>query len=191
MGRGHGATRGGGGASRGFGGDSTMVGYSGALGSVVANAESSIKDSEYENAYVFDDKGNLVYKSQDVGTQVYSSNAKTNALQQKLEQMQRKKSVYVPPKHVTNNVVTHNHPNNDSFSAGDIQTALGYNAKEFRAKGSTRTFSIKRPSTGWPETAKVIKAYNQTYSKTPTGPSRQHETMKSIAKQFGLDYTWN
>ena len=191
MGRGHGATRGGGGASRGFGGDSTMVGYSGALGSVVANAESSIKDSEYENAYVFDDKGNLVYKSQDVGTQVYSSNAKTNALQQKLEQMQRKKSVYVPPKHVTNNVVTHNHPNNDSFSAGDIQTALGYNAKEFRAKGSTRTFSIKRPSTGWPETAKVIKAYNQTYSKTPAGPSRQHETMKSIAKQFGLDYTWN
>jgi len=191
MGRGHGATRGGGIASRGFGGDSTMVGYSGALGSVVANAESSIKDSEYENAYVFDDKGNLVYKSQDVGTQVYSSNAKTNALQQKLEQMQRKKSVYVPPKHVTNNVVTHNHPNNDSFSAGDIQTALGYNAKEFRAKGSTRTFSIKRPSTGWPETAKVIKAYNQTYSKTPAGPSRQHETMKSIAKQFGLDYTWN
>lgn len=194
MGRGHGATRGsspGGGASRGFGGDVTMRGYSDTLGGVVSSAEAGIKDSEYENAFVFDQQGNLVYKSADVGTTVYSSNAKTNALQQKLEQVQRKKSVYVPPQHVNNNVVTHNHPNNDSFSQGDISTALGYNAKEFRAKGTTRTYSIKRPSTGWPDTSKVVQAYKSTYAKTPAGPSRQHETMKSVAKQFGLDYTWN
>lgn len=156
----------------------------------LASAESAIKDSQYENAFVFDDKGNLIYKSADVGTTTYSSNAKTNALQQKLERAQRARSVYIPPEHIPNHIVTHNHPNNDSFSLGDIQTALRNNAKEFRAKGSTRTYSIKRPKGGWPDTAKVSSAYWSIYTKTSAGASRQHETMKAVAKQFGLNYTW-
>ena len=154
------------------------------------SVESSIKDSQYENAFVFDDKGNLIYKSADVGTTTYSSNAKTNALQQKLERTQRARSVYIPPEHIPNHIVTHNHPNNDSFSPGDIQTALRNNAKEFRAKGRTRTYSIKRPKEGWPDTAKVLSAYNSIYAKTSASSLRQHETMKALAKQFGLNYTW-
>ena len=177
--------RAGGGASGGMGSGSR--GLQRSLDSV----ESTIKNSQYENAYVFDDKGNLIYKSADVGTTTYSSNAKTNALQQKLERAQRARSVYIPPEHIPNHIVTHNHPNNDSFSHGDIQTALSNNAKEFRAKGSTRTYSIKRPKGGWPDTAKVLSAYKSIYAKTSAGPSRQHETMKALAKQFGLNYTWN
>ena len=177
--------RAGGGASGGMG-----SGSRGGLQRSLDSAESAIKDSQYENAFVFDEKGNLIYKSDDVGASTYSSNAKTKALQQKLERIQRSRSVYVPPEHIPNHIVTHNHPNNDSFSSGDIQTALGNNAKEFRAKGSTRTFSIKRPKGGWPDTAKVLSAYKSIYAKTSAGPSRQHETMKALAKQFELNYTW-
>lgn len=171
-------------------GRGTMRGYSSNLASAVSNAESSIRDNEKENAFIFDSEGNVVYKSADVGATEFSSNKKVNELQKKLEALQRNRSVSIPPEHVANNIVTHNHPNNDSFSSGDLIAALNNNASEIRAVGRTYTFSLKRKSNGWPNTSSVVNAYNNALKKNPKGPTKQHEAMKAVAKQFGLDYTW-
>lgn len=187
MGRGHGGSRG----SRERGGSGgTMRGYSSALASAVSSAEASIRDNEKENSFIFDSEGNLVYKSADVGTTEFSSNKKVNELQKRIEALQRGRTVSIPPQHVANNIVTHNHPNNDSFSSGDLIAALNNNASEIRAVGRTYTFSLKRKSDGWPNSKTVVQAYNSIFKNTPKGPTQQHETMKAVAKQFGLDYTW-
>lgn len=171
MGRGHGGT-----------GRSTWRG--GGLAKSLQVAESSIRDRTIENAYVFNKNGEEVYRRIE-GEQIqYSSNPKINAMMNKLTQNAR--SVEVPLKYVKDNIVTHNHPNGDSFSSGDLEMMLKGDAREIRAVGKNRTYSIKRPKDGWHvSVGEVVRAYRAENRTSRT----QHETMLKISKQFGLNYS--
>lgn len=166
MGRGHGKTASGGGGLS-------------SLAKSLKAAEAQIRGDGMENAFVFDAKGNEVYRND--GTQ----NVSYNPILQQL--MRRDSGVYVPDKLIPNNIVTHNHPNNDSFSSADIRKGIENNASELRVVGPTATYSLKRPSGGWGIRAgEFDKAYKAAFSQSQS----QHETMQKVASQFGLKYEY-
>jgi hypothetical protein len=161
------------------------MGSRSALTRAVAKAENSIKGSSIENAYVFDSNGNIVFRRIEGEMHQMSSNPKLNALMNKLAANSHR--VDIPPQHMANNIVTHNHPNASSLSSGDLSAAISGNAKEMRVVTLSTTYSLKRPKGGWGgvSTPSVIKSYNSVYSKSKDA----HAAMKHVAKEFGLKYT--
>lgn len=63
---------------------------------------------------------------------------------------------------VENAVITHNHPNNTSFSLEDMLLANKLNAASIRAVGDGYTYELIRPAGGWNASAKEIKKMYQT-----------------------------
>lgn len=103
-------------------------------------------------------------------------------------------------------VITHNHPNGNSFSVGDMVAAVEKNLKELRAVYKDTVFSLKRPEGGWNVTADEIRsAYSSammdiihkdsSYQRRgDTAFTRSMLTMnrrmvRQIAKELGLRYT--
>ena len=147
------------------------------LRSALASSEASIKGRSIENAYVFDSKGNLVYRKTEGEQQA------KNDPYSKLTQNDR--SVEVPVEHLKNNIITHNHPSGDSFSSGDLKMAIKGDAAEIRAVGKM-TYSLKRPKGGWKVwQGEVIESYRK-FSLTSKS---KHETMQKLAKKYNWDYT--
>lgn len=169
---------------RGHGGTGGSTWRSGGLEKSLQTAEASIRNSSIENAYVFDKHGKEVYRRIEGEMIHYSNNPKINAMMNKLTQNSH--SVEVPLKYVKDHIVTHNHPNGDSFSYGDLEMMLKGDAREIRAVGKNRIYSIKRPKGGWHvSVGEVVRAYQAENRKSRS----QHETMLKISKQFGLNYT--
>lgn len=101
------------------------------------------KNKRFETAVAFDDDGNILF-----------------------EKKGGPRSVSFTPKEVAqfeNTIFTHNHPSGhsypegsilrigNSFSAADIILSIRNNIKEIRAVTPNYTFSMKRPSDGWPD----------------------------------------
>lgn len=59
-------------------------------------------------------------------------------------------------------VVTHNHPNNTSFSLEDMLLANKLNVASIRAVGDGYTYELIRPANGWNASAKEIKKMYET-----------------------------
>ena len=205
MGRGHGSSRGGGGAS-GAGRDGRSAGLTKALEA----AEASMRSQIAENSYIFDEQGNEVYRSGRESNQQMSSNPKLNALMNRTYNTHRQTSLDASK--VPNNIITHNHPSNGSFSTDDLHAALDHNAKEIRAVGPTRTYSLRRGKNGWgvdgrtvgmeygrikAEMGKADARYVARYkgdkkaAQRRVDATRAHRIMKQVSKQFGLDYTYS
>jgi hypothetical protein len=187
MAKGSGGTRGaaGGGSVRR---DVTEVGQNASLSMALLKHEKVIQGSGVENAAIFDENGNLLYK--------HTDNAKD--------------WVKFDGKLATNNVMTHNHTNNTSFSPTDVVNVVKTNGKETRVTTPTRTYSLKRPAKGWGVSAKVVEStlmdkafglklkmnrYVARYKgdkKVAEGRAKRlftHILTKQVAKEFGWSYT--
>ena len=193
MGRGHGGSRGGGGA-KGFQGDASMRGYSAGLAKAVSAREAQIRTNDnYEMGTVYDEHGNVVFNNDNgAGGSVYLGTEWKG------------------------NIVTHNHPNHgynnpfgQSLSGGDIERAMQFDAREMRAVTKSYTYSMKRPSQGWGDSAKMAKEWSkvsravnnrdkkflESYTGDKSGLNRRlgatraHRINKEFARKFGIEYT--
>jgi len=192
MGRGHGGSRGGGGA-KGFQGDASMRGMSAGLAKALTERESLIrKNDDYEMGTVYDEQGNIVFNN-DRGASG---------------------SVYLGTDY-KDKIVTHSHPMHgvpnpfgQSLSGGDIEGAMRFDAKEFRAVTRNYTYSMKRPAQGWgnpdkmaSEWKKVSRVVNKRDNKflesykgdkaaenRRLGYTRAHRINKEFARKFGIEY---
>ena len=114
-------------------------------------------------------------------------------------------------------IFTHNHPGGweakegtvgrigNSFSIADILTSINLDIKEIRAVTPNYTFTMKRPSSGWPDiqqAKRFIEKLNQerldTYlPRVRTGTTRRdyaevthwHSVWRDFAKKYGIEYT--
>ena len=151
-------------------------------------AEQSIRANTYETAFVFDSSGNLI------------ESAKGDAHSVGLGAIPE------------NSIVTHNHPSGVTFSKQDILTATKSNLVEIRAVGTKRTYSMKRPESGWGSREKLIPIISRAEIRTRErltnyirrgsliSPSEQqkrvnqanqlhmHLVWKSVAKEMGWEY---
>ncbi len=195
MGRGHGGSRGGGGAS-GFQGDATMRGMSAGLAKALTEREKLIRQNDdYEMGTVYDEHGNVVFNNDHGNTG----------------------SVYLGADY-KDRIVTHSHPMHgvpnpfgQSLSGGknsDIDIAMRYDAKEFRAVTRNYTYTIKRPAQGWGNPDRMVKewkkvslAVNRRDNKflesykgdkaaenRRLGYTRAHRINKEFARKFGIEY---
>ena len=162
-------------------------GSGGGLARALSARESGIRDSETEKLSAFDANGKELYHT-DAGLD---------------NQVEVPDSV--APR-LKNAIVTHNHPNGNSFSGGDIQSAIEMNLSEIRVVTSNYTFSMKRPKGGWGSAEKASQVYKSTFSKVlnsdmkyqsgrgDTGFDRsmktmQHRIVKEFSKQMGYNYS--
>ena len=183
-------------------------GRSARLTKALAATEASIRNERTENSFIFDEQGNEVYRSGRNAEQRFSSDPKLNALMNKVYNGSNR--TFLDESKITNNIITHNHPNNKSFSNEDLHAAIGYNASEIRAVGPTRTYSLKRGSKGWSADDRTVgmeygrlsvemRKSDNRYVARYKGDKRtaqrraeatlEHRVMKQVAKQFGLNYS--
>lgn len=73
-------------------------------------------------------------------------------------------------------VVTHNHPNNSSFSLEDMLLANKLNVSSIRAVGDGYTYELLRPAAGWNASAKEIR---KMYQVSADSISKDIMTMKA------------
>lgn len=154
----------------------------------VLAAEQSIRANTYETAFVFNASGNLI------------SSAKGQAHSVGLGAIPE------------NSIVTHNHPSGRSFSRQDILTTTSDNLSEIRAVGTKRTYSMKRPESGWGSREKLIPVISRAEIRTkerltnyirrgslisPAEESKRihqanelhwHLVWKNVAKEMGWEY---
>ena len=96
----------------------------------ITKEETRMARLDREKFVVFDKKGKELYSS--LGT---------------------KKAVRVAPsadKHITDNIVTHNHPSGKSFSDSDVILITKKNPAEARVIGEDYIYTMTRPPEGWP-----------------------------------------
>lgn len=140
--------------------------------------ESSIRNRPYENGRSIDSNGRVVYSSAGSKHGVRIGNR-------------------------TNNVTTHNHPNDQfknpnsiagkigqSFSGTDIANAITANSAGTRVTTPGYTFNIDRPKSGWPKvrasavkstyTKELRKFLNQNMGYAASGPD-QHDRAWAMA----------
>ena len=187
MGRGHGATRGGGpggGVSLG----ATEAGQSAALSKALLQREKQIQGSGVENVAIFDENGNLLFQHTDNATNYVTYDGRI----------------------AHGNVHTHNHTNNTSFSPDDIVNTVKTDMREARVTTPTYTYSLKRPEKGWGvskkklesslygksadlqwEMRKYISRYKGDKSVAIARAERMftHILTKQVAKEYGWSYT--
>lgn len=108
----------------------------------------------------------------------------------------------------SNNVFTHNHPRDSSFSHQDIGLAATWNLSEIRAVGVENRHSMRRPVEGWSldywentiqpavdrhnneiraEFTQKIRSGEMTVDKA--NKLHWHEVWTRVARELGLDYT--
>lgn len=196
MGRGSG---GGGGMSRGGGGNlgRTERGLSRTLAKNMVAAEYGIKNNPYETLVAFDENGNEVYR---VKGQQYS--------------------VRYDGRKTVDKFVTHNHPRSlgktgvasfgNSMSPDDLKGMVAWNQAGMRAVAPNRTYSMKRPKSGWGvsynafskklssiqgQVTKADRAFLKSYKGDKTVATARlnatywHRVNKKVAKTFGWEYT--
>ena len=183
--------RAGGGASGGMGGGSR------GLASKIRGVESSIRNLDVEHSYIFDSNGKLL--EHNVGNEGAVESANQNP-------------EFYASKGIT---MTHNHPEDKSFSANDVSFGVRTNANEIRATSKEHTYSLKPGKKGWgiprgdlgafkvhADYATHLNAYRKntltqlsnamkvkdtaTIKKIFAG--EQHYAMKALAKQYGWTY---
>lgn len=93
------------------------------LEEIIREHESTIKNKSYENSFVFDDAGNVLF----------TKSGSKNQISFTAEESKVFKGA----------IFTHNHPQSSSFSPADIRTACGTGLKEVRATGSQRTYVMR------------------------------------------------
>lgn len=172
-------------------------GGSGALASSLRSVESSIRGLDVEHSYIFDSNGKLL--EHNVGNEGAVESANQNP-------------EFYASKGIT---MTHNHPEDISFSANDVSFGVRTNAKEVRATSKEHTYSLKPGKKGWgiprgdlgafkvhADYATHLNAYRKktlnqlsnamkakdtaTIKKIFAG--EQHYAMKALAKQYGWTY---
>jgi hypothetical protein len=100
---------------------------------------------------------------------------------------------------LSHRVVTHNHPERDSFSPSDLALAWQYRIEQLRAVTSSRTYVVDEPPGGWrafswEEIATCASAQvAQVEEEIIAGlvPRRQlmHETWARALPKIGIPYT--
>lgn len=170
------------------------------VSSSLRSIESGIKTLSVEHSYILDEHGNIL--AHNIGD--------TNRVEGDYERFRDK-----------NVIITHNHPEDVSFSDADIITAVNVNAKEIRATANGHTYSLKRPKGGWgiPKgtfgALKITGEYmghssehrgtwqSTLLKKAKAGDSDtmawvhsqlgkgQHYAVSKMAKQYGWKYTIN
>ena len=175
-------------------------GASGGMGSgssSLRSLESGIRNLPVEHSYILDANGNILEHNVGDVNRVEGDWAK------------------YADKNVT---ITHNHPEDVSFSDADIITAINVNAKEIRATANGHTYSLKRPKNGWGIPKGTLGAlkltgeymghsgdhrktwFNDLIKKSKAGDSDtmswvhsqlgkgQHYAVGKLAKQYGWTY---
>lgn len=120
----------------------------------VVKAEDEIRmNKSFETAVVFDSKGNEVFRTKGSEASVAFNKNEISMLKDK--------------------ILTHNHPKGwkfeeksirrigNSFSTGDVLTAINHDLSEIRAVTPNYTFIMKRPAKGWGMTLEDAKRYVQ------------------------------
>jgi hypothetical protein len=179
------------------GGGAGMGSGSRGLASKIRGIESSIRNLDVEHSYVLDSKGNIVEHNIGGNTEVMSAHQDPE---------------FFASKGIT---MTHNHPEDKSFSANDVSFGVRTNANEIRATSKEHTYSLKPGKKGWgiprgdlgafkvhADYATHLNAYRKktlsqlsnamkakdtaTIKKIFAG--EQHYAMKALAKQYGWTY---
>ncbi len=102
--------------------------------------ENQIKNSKFEQAYVFDKQGNeLLHKK---------------GKKQSLEFTPDEQAI------IKNQLFTHNHPSGAGFSVSDIFHAHNWNVIEFRAVCIDKVLRLQAPAMGW-NLSEYTKIYNE------------------------------
>jgi hypothetical protein len=141
-------------------------------------------DSPTESASVVDANGNVVMHNKGTESTVSFSH----------EQISKMKDC----------VLTHNHPQDQSFSSADIDMAITADLKEVRATCHSGTFVMKRPSKGWKSAdlsmmQNVMKAVTKAEMKymrsqgMDTGPSSEtivNKTWEQWSEQMNVEYSY-
>jgi len=187
------------GSRRGGGGKlgRTERGMSRTLAKNIVAAEYGIKNNPYETLVAFDENGNEVYR---VKGQRYS--------------------VRYNGRMTTDKFVTHNHPRSlgktgvasfgNSMSPNDLKGMVAYNQAGLRAVSPNRTYSMKRPKSGWgvsyPVFARKLSSIQSSVTKADRAFLKSykgdksvavarlnatywHRVNKKVAKTYGWEYT--
>lgn len=159
-----------------------------ASSATVESVERSIRNLPIEHAAVFDDAGKLILRKTGTADSVVFTAAETAKLK--------------------GSVLTHNHPLGGSFSASDVSLAARMDIREIRAVSSLHTFSLGRPTDGWPglsdqeihaawDSAKdsvvtqireMRRAGSWPHSLDDSKIMAEHEVMLRVSKQLGATY---
>ena len=121
---------------RGFQGDASMRGMSAGLAKALTGIETSTRNLPYEQAYILDKNGKLVFENKNGGAHQVAYDGKLAA----------------------GNVFTHNHPGGQSFSIADVAGAVRWNMAEMRAVEKNITYSLKPGKKGWGTDSKGAQA---------------------------------
>lgn len=137
---------------------------------IILEKEKEIRNLPYEKGVVVDKFGTVI---DDI------KGTKTNV-------------VFESPKLVTNQYVTHNHPDNSFFSTMDIRFIIANNPIEFRAVLSDKVLIVTRPTKGWDSEDLLAEII---YELTENGGDNlsaidfenylQYEISKDIIKKLG------
>lgn len=100
-------------------------------------------------------------------------------------------------------VITHNHPNQSSFSVNDITVAASNEVSEARIVSALYDYTLK-PKTTWPDKNAIIDAYseadkkvvadfeermaNGTMTVSEANDSHYHSVVEIVAQKLNLDY---
>lgn len=150
--------------------------------------EKDIVEQKYESAIVYDSKGTILLKKDGIEHEVKFT-------RKELELMK-------------DAVVTHNHPQNTTFSPDDIYMLIHNNIQEIRATTSKGTFILRRneniylmpPKEEFDKEhyllyIKYRKAYKKKYSDWKNDRERmdrviQNNVMNYLARKYGFDYNF-
>lgn len=193
--------RAGGGAGMGSGSRGsvgrTERGMSRTLANNITAAEKGIRFNPYETLVAFDENGNEVYRVK--GQQF---------------------SVRYDGKKTIDMFVTHNHPRSlgktglasfgNAMSPADLKGMVAFNQAGMRAVAPNRTYSMRRPKTGWgvsyhafskklssiqDSVTKADRAFLKSYKGDKSLAAARlnstywHRVNKKVAKTFGWEYT--
>jgi hypothetical protein len=100
--------------------------------------ESSVKDSDVENAAVFTADGHKILEKAGTNDTIYFEKGEIQAM----------RDAYV----------THNHPTGGSFSTSDVEMAIKGDVAEIRAVDQKYRYILTRGKEGWPDNHQVITA---------------------------------
>jgi hypothetical protein len=100
--------------------------------------ESSVKDSDVENAAVFTADGHKILEKAGTSDTIYFEKGEIQAM----------RDAYV----------THNHPPGGSFSTSDVEMAIKGDVAEIRAVDQKYRYILTRGKEGWPDNHQVITA---------------------------------
>jgi SPP1 gp7 family putative phage head morphogenesis protein len=122
---------------------SATSGRSAGLTTALTDWERKYVNKNREYGAIFDPDGNLLMHKKGKKSSVPLENSDINLLK--------------------DNIFTHNHPSNGSFSFADVSVAMKYDVAEMRAAGEGgRTYVMQRPASGWPSGG--VTARNQIHS---------------------------